>query len=398
MSRQEKLILFTLATINFTNILDSMIMMPLGDVFMNLFEINPSQFSILVTSYAIGAFISSILGTIYLDRYDRKKALRLIYGGFVIGTFLCGFSNSYYLLLTVRFITGLFGGMIGALALSIVSDVFLFSRRGTAMGYLTAGFSAAAALGVPFALLLADQLSWRMPFFFIAGMGLIIWLVIQITFPNMVDHFKSTGPKKNLFGILRLIAQDRNQINALLLSMILVLGHFIIIPFIAPYMTRNVGFTQTQITWIYLIGGSLTVFSAPLVGRITDIYGAKRVFITLMVISFIPVMLITHLPPVAIPIALIVTSLFFILGSGRMIAPQAMITASVGPATRGSFMSLKSALQQLSIGLSAFLSGLMITETADGSLSGYNWVGYVSIMVCILAIFIGRKLTVAEGN
>lgn len=398
MSKQEKIILYTLACVNFTNILDSMIMMPLGDIFMNLFDISPAQFSLLVSSYAIGAFIASIIGTIYLDRYDRKKALILIYGGFIIGTFLCGFSNSYGLLLSVRFVTGLFGGMIGALALSAVSDIFPFVRRGQAMGILTAAFSAAAAMGVPLALFLADQISWRVPFFFIAGLGLIVWLFLQFRFPSMVGHLSTTKPSKNIFTILGLVGKDSNQTNALLLSMILIFGHFIIIPFIAPYMTRNVGFTQSQITWIYLVGGSLTVFSAPFIGRITDIFGAKKVFFSLMIASFIPVLLITHLPPVIIPVALVVTSLFFVLGSGRMIAPQAMITASVGPATRGSFMSLKSALQQLSIALAAFVSGLLVTESSTGILTGYNWVGYISVIICIVALFIGKNLKVVAGN
>ena len=397
MTRQERFLVYTLASINFTNILDSMIMMPLGDVFMNLFGISPSEFSILVSSYAIGAFISSVVGTIYLDRFDRKKALSFIYAGFIIGTFLCGLSNSYFLLLGVRFITGLFGGMIGALVLSIVSDTFAFVRRGKAMGVIMAGFSAAAALGVPLALLLAEQISWRMPFFFIAGIAIVVWILLFVSFPSMTSHL-SNVQRQNLWRTLQRIWSDSNQAKALILSMVLVLGHYMIIPFIAPYMTRNVGFTQAQITWIYFIGGGLTVFSAPLIGRLTDQYGAKNVFITLMLLSFIPVVFITHMNPVAIPVALIATSAFFVLGSGRMIAPQTMITASVGPETRGSFMSLRSAMVQLSIALSAFVSGQVVQENADQTLSGYNWVGYLSIIICIGALYIGKDLKVAKGN
>ena len=265
------------------------------------------------------------------------------------------------------------------------------------MGVVTAGFSAAAALGVPLALLLAEVFSWRMPFFFIAAIALFIWIALLFYFPNMKAHLQS-GITYNLIQTIRRIFSDANQARALILSMVLVLGHYLIIPFIAPYMTRNVGFTQAQITWIYFIGGGLTVFTAPLIGRLTDQYGAKRIFVYLMVISFIPVFAVTHLPPVAIPVALIVTSAFFILGSGRMIAPQTLITASVGPESRGSFMSMRSAMVQLSIALAAFLSGLIVVEGNEGNLVGYNIVGYLSILICIVALWIGRRLQVAEGN
>ncbi len=398
MNKEEKFLVYVLASVNFTNILDSMIMMPLGDIFMNLFSISPAQFSILVSSYAIGAFISSIFGSVYLDRVDRKKALIFIYGGFIIMTFFCGLSGSYHLLLGVRFLTGLFGGMIGALALSIVSDAFKFERRGRAMGIITAGFSAAAALGVPLGLYLADVISWRMPFFFISAVALILWLFIYARFPSLNKHLEQGTKKDNLLGVLQRTVRDKNQSQALLLSMVLVLGHFIIIPFIAPYMTRNVGFEQSQITWIYLIGGILTVFSAPWVGRMTDRFGAKRIFFILMLASFIPVLLITHMPPLAIPVALIITSLFFVLGSGRMIAPQTMITAAVGPSNRGSFMSLRSAMIQLSIALAAFVSGLIVKSGDDGILHGYNIVGYASVVICLIALWVGRNLRVADGN
>ena len=145
----ERIIVISLAAINFTHIMDSMIMMPLGDIFMRLFEIGPGQFSLLVSSYAIAAFLSSLLAVFYLDTFDRKRGLLIIYAGFTFGTILCGFAPSYPFLLAIRFTTGLFGGVIGAMALSIISDVFPFERRGKAMGYLMAGFSGAAALGVP---------------------------------------------------------------------------------------------------------------------------------------------------------------------------------------------------------------------------------------------------------
>ena len=398
MEKRDRLILFALAGINFTHIMDVMIMMPLGDIFMQEFSIGPNQFSLLLSSYAIGAFISSVVGLFILDRFDRKRALLLLYAGFALGTLGCGFAPSYLFLLTIRFITGFFGGMIGALVLSIVSDRFPFERRGKAMGVLMSAFSAAAALGVPFGLFLADMFSWHAPFLFLGLAGSLWWFFIRWSIPVMEDHLSEGIPPFSMKKVIREITSDDNQLRALLLGFILIFGHYVIIPFITPYMVRNVGFSQSEVTYIYLLGGLLTVFSSPFLGRLTDRLGALRVFTITLFLSFVPVVLMTNLPPVPVFLALIVTSGFFVLGSGRMIAPQAMITAAVGPTNRGSFMSAKSARQQLAIAIAAFTSGQIVTEGSDGSLLHYSWVGYLSVGVCLIALYLARKLTVAEGN
>ena len=377
--------------------MDAMIIMPLGDVFMKLYGINPTQFAYLVAAYSFAAFLSSLMAAFIIDRFDRRAVLLFVFTGFTIGTLLCGIANSYLFLLAMRFITGFFGGIMGALALSIVSDMFTYERRGTAIGILTAGFSAAAALGVPTGLFLADKFTWNAPFLTIGGLGLIILVFIVAKFPKLTDHMARgviTKPKK----IIQSIVYDRNQVNALILGMVLILGHYIIIPFIAPYMTRNVGFNQGQITLIYFFGGVLTVFTSPFVGKLTDRFTPRSTFSLIMLLSFIPVLWITHMKPTPVPIALIATSLLFILGSGRMIAPQTMITASVGPTTRGSFMSVKSALQQLAIALASIISGGIITFGEGDSLENYNIVGYLSIILCVVALFLARKIRVATGN
>ena len=398
MTPTERIVILTLASINFTHIMDAMIMMPLGDIFMTLFEIGPQQFSLLVSSYAVGAFISSILAVFYLDIFDRRRALIFLYTGFAAGTFLCGFAPSYGYLMIIRFATGLFGGVIGAMALSIVSDVFKFERRGKAMGYLMAGFSAAAALGVPVGLFLADQFSWRMPFFTVGGLGFILLMLIIWKFPSLRGHLEEVEKVRSFRNVFGAIFLDRNQVNALVLGAVLVLGHFLIIPFIAPYMTRNVGFTQSEITYIYLLGGLATVFTSPLFGRFTDRFGVMPVFVSLMVFSFIPVVWITNMPPSAVAVALIATTLFFVSGSGRMIPPQTLITAAATTRTRGSFMAVKSALQQLAIALASALSGFIVVMGEGGTLHNYNYVGYLSIAICIIALSIAPRIRVAHGN
>jgi len=375
-----------------------MIIMPLGDIFIELYSINSSQYSLLVSAYAIAAACSSICAMLYLDFFDRKNAILLAFTGFSVGTLLCAFANSYLQLLGLRFFTGLFGGVLGAIILSIVADLYPFKERGKAMGIVMAAFSAASAVGVPFGLYLADIADWRYPFFILGGVGILLSILIYSYFPNLKGHLDSIDQERKPIDTVLLLVRDSNQINALVTGMMLVLGHFLIIPFITPYMIRNVGLEQEQIKFVFLVGGIATIFTAPFIGRMTDKYGVMRVLITLMALSIFPVIGITHLGENPIWIALIATTAFFVLGSGRFIPPNTIISAAATPQNRGSFMSMKSALQQLAIALSSAIAGYIVYFDSTGRIINYNYVGYISILICIFAVFLTKRINVAEGN
>ena len=166
------------------------------------------------------------------------------------------------------------------------------------------------------------------------------------------------------------------------------IGHFSIIPFLSPYMVANVGFTEQELSYIYLIGGLFTMFTSPLIGKLADKIGKLRVFSIFVVLCAIPVYFITSMPHVPIWIALIATSAFFIVSGGRFIPAQAMVTATVKPETRGSFMSISSALQQIAAGFASYGAGLIVVKEPSGQLSNYNIVGFIAIGATLLTIFL----------
>ncbi len=372
--------------------------MPLGDIFIKAFDINAQQYSFLVSSYALGATLTSVGAFFYMDRFDRKTSLIALYTGFAVGTMLCGVVNTYWLLLSLRFLTGAFGGVIGALAFAIAADLYPFTERGRAMGILVGAFSAASALGVPFGLYLAAVYSWRTPFLVLGGLGVILLIGIIRYFPSMTAHLENRFEEPSFRKTIHQLFSDRNQLFALLLGAVLILGHFIIIPFISPSLIRNVGFSQMDVTKIFFFGGLAMVFTAPLVGKATDRFGVIPVFTSFILLSFIPTIAITQMTPRPVHYALIFTTLFFITGSGRMIPANTLITASVGNESRGSFMSMKSALQQLAIALASLISGAVVVINEEGLYEGYPIVGYLSIFFCLLCLYLIRFLRVADGN
>ncbi|HEX2534813.1 MAG TPA: MFS transporter [Chitinophagaceae bacterium] len=395
MNKKERIILLLLASINFTHILDFMIMMPLGNFLMPHFDISPQYFSMIVAAYPVTAWLSGLIAAFYVDRYDRKKILLFGYAGFIIGTITCGLAPSAALLLVARVLTGLFGGLIGAQVLSIIADTFGYEKRGRAMGTVFMAFSVASIFGVPFSLYLARAISWHAPFIFIGILGALILPLVSYFLPPMNQHLqavKESGQQRGIMPVLRSVFTDAIQVLALTLTGLLMLGHFLIIPFINPYMEFNVGFTKEQTPLIYMVGGVCALISSSIIGRLADAYGKLPVFTLCLLLSVLPVFLITNMPDLNFYLVLAVFGFWFTFSTGRNIPAQAMISSVVQPEKRGQFMSFNSSFQQLFTGLASLISGLIVQKAPSGKILHYHWVGYLSVTIVLSTLFIARKL------
>ncbi len=387
----ERRVLIILAVINFTHILDFMVMMPLGPQLKRVFDVDPQQWSIIVSSYTTAAFFSALLSVFFLDYFDRKKALVFLYGGFLIATFLVGLSSSYEMLVGTRALAGLFGGVINAVILSIVGDMIPFERRGTAMGIVSAGFSAAASVGVPIGMYFGTAYSWKFPFFAIAIAGVAVWFFAGKMIPPLREHLKAENQHKPREGLMAML-KDRNQIYAMVFLVLLLFGQFSIIPFISPFMVSNVGFTEMEVTYIYAVGGTLSIFAFPFIGRLADRYGKVKVFTILAYLSLFPIFIITNLSETPIWIVLIISASFFAFAGGRFIPANAMIISTAIPKYRGSFMSIRSSVQSGAQSLSALIAGYLVVENEGGFYEYYWQVGLVAIVCSLLSIAVIRKI------
>jgi len=394
LSKSELTVLFLLAAINFTHIMDFMIMMPMAPQLMRVMKINPQKFSILVASYTIAAGVASFLGTFFVDKFDRKKVVLICYAGFTIGTFICGLAINYHFLLIARILTGLLGGIIGSQVLSIVGDIISAENRGKATGIVMTGFSAASVLGVPVGLLLATKYGWEFPFFAIASVGILVFVAGLKILPPLTKHLQNQEPKRSPIRLLTEILSYKKHRLALVFTILVAFSHFTMIPFLSPYMVANVGFEEIQLSYIYMFGGALTLFSGPFIGKLADKHGVVKVFSILVFVSFIPQIVITNMPAVSIWIALFFTSLFFIFSGGRFVPSQALTIGVVQPAFRGGFMSLNSAVMQLASGLAAFLAGLVVVRNDAGQLLHYDIIGYTTLIFSALTIFMAKRLKV----
>jgi len=398
MTRKELLLLFTLAFVQFTHILDNMIMMPMAPNLKKTMDITTQGFGFLVSSYGIAAFISAIAATFYIDRFDRKKMLMILYVGFLVGTFSCALAPDYYSLMAARIFTGIFGGIAGSIILSIIGDVIPLEKRARGMGILMSGFALASVAGVPLGIYLSEKYSWHAPYFLVAFLGIFVLIAAYIFVPNVTNHLK--GPRnKSHFHLYKEVLADKNMVSGLLFSICVVYAHFSIIPYISDYLVYNQGFSMKgDLIYMYIIGGLLSSITAPFIGKVADKRGRYIVFFVLSILACIPLYSISNFSSNAFWLMIGVASTFFIFSGGRMVPAQAMITSVVTPHLRGGYMSLNSAMQQLTVGLSTLIGGLIIYNDEAKKLHNYPYVGYIGIGFGFLAILIGKNIKPARSS
>jgi MFS transporter, DHA1 family, inner membrane transport protein len=393
MTKDQKLILYLLACVQFTNIMDFMIMMPMGSILMKAFDITAREYSFLVSAYSISAGICGFIAAFFVDKFDRKNILTIAYVGFLIGTFACAIAPTYTMLMLARIVAGIFGGVLGSQVIAIVGDTIKYEHRAEGMAIIMTAFSTASVLGVPVGMYLADKISWHIPFVFVVIIGFINLLLIYRYLPNLRSHINTSLVKPSPFAVLTNISKDSNQMRALALSVIIMFGHFCTIPSLSPYLTLNVGRTNQDLSLIYFIGGAITIFSARIVGRIADQKGKYFVFAICGMLFLIPVFLMTNLHAGAsLPMILFITSMFFLFANGRTITMQAMVSGVVNNDQRGGFTSINSSMIQLGSGAASFVGGLMVEKTANGTLLHYELVGYMSMIFMVLGIIFAKYI------
>jgi len=400
LKRNEIVLVALMALLNFTHILDFMIMMPLGNILMPQWNLNSSQFSIIVSSYSLAAFVSSFAAIFFADKFDRKNVLLVAYFGFLAGTVGCAFAIDGTTMILARAVTGIFGGLISAQVLSIIADIIPYERRGQAMGMLMGGFALASVVGVPFGLYLANQFNWYFPFLVVAGLGVLLFPLLLRYVPNVRGHMANPIPLKGRIESFVHIFSDRTQMTALVFSFILIMGHFLIIPLFNPYMVYNVGVPQADTPLIYLFGGISSLITAQFVGKLSDKYGKRQVFVIAAAASLILILMLTNMPRIPVYLVLIIFSVWFSAATGRTVPGQAMTTQAVSAKTRGSFMSLNSCMQSLGTGFAGLLSGWLTFSDANFAIHHYDYLGYLSailILICIALAFRLDKLLVVNG-
>jgi len=395
--RRELILVLMLASVQFTSIVDFMLVMPLGPQLRRVLGLSPDQFGRIVSSYTVAAGVAGFIASFVMDRFGRKAAFLTLYAGFLIGTFLCGMAWSFSTLLAARVATGVFGGILGGLALAIVGDVVPEERRGRATGALMSAFAIASVVGVPVGLKIGTSHGWQAPFLILAALGLPVLLLAIRVLPPMRGHISHREPASiwrrtvDMFG-------SANHLRAFALTVAVMFGGFTVIPYISVYLVANCGIREDQLLWVFVSGGLLTLVGAPLIGRAADHFGKLLIFRIVASIACFLLIAVTSLGAITIWTASAVFGCLMLANAGRMVPALAMVTGSVEPAHRGGFMSANSAVQHLAAGIAADVGGWILIESPTGELLHYDRVGWLAVSFTVRSLWLAGRLRAARPS
>jgi predicted MFS family arabinose efflux permease len=394
-SSYQKFVIATLAFLQFTVILDFMILSPLGAILMPTLNISPSQFGLVVSGYAFSAGASGLLAASFADRFDRKRLLMFFYVGFILGTLFCGLAPSYEFLLAARIVTGLFGGVVGSVSFAIITDLFPFEMRGRVMGIIQTSFSASQVLGLPFGLYLSNHWGWHAPFILIVVIGILAGVMIAMRLQPIREHLKLQQKSNPFMHLFRTVSQ-RNYLQGFATTALLSTGGFMLMPFSSAFSVNNLGVTLEELPLIYMVTGVISIVTGPLVGRLSDRIGKMPIFMIGSVITILTIAVYTRLSMVPLWSVILVNTIMWIGVSGRMISSSALMSALPKPQDRGAYMSVSSSIQQISGGLAAILAGMIVVSEPSGRLAHFDRLGDVIILstaiTMVLMFMIGKLL------
>lgn len=392
--RPESGLLLLLAAVQFTHIMDFMIMMPLGPQLMRDLAVGPATFSGLVSAYTLSAGLVGLLAATFVDRFDRRTLLLIAYAGFMLGTLACALAHSATTLMLARIVCGAFGGISGSLVMAIVSDIVPPERRAAGLGIVMTAFSVAAAIGIPAGLSLAHTFNWEAPFLLLAVLSAIMWIVLWKALPPVREHLR-TKPGEP-FHPFRELLRDANAGRALLFMSALIFGHFTVIPFLSPYLVGNAGLPERYLFLVYFVGGVVTVIVSPWIGRTADRHGRHRTFGVLVGAACLVTLFLTNTGPQPLWVILVLAALFFGFASGRFVPGQAIVSLAVPRSHRGSFMSLASCVRDITAGIASWIGGWVVTTGPGGKLSGYHVLGWAAVAASLLSIWLAGRVTVED--
>ena len=390
----ERSLLLLLACVQFTHIMDFMVIMPLGPQLMRELNISAAYFGNIISAFALTAGIVGLAVAPFADRFDRRRVLLFCYAGFTLGTLACGLSQTPGMLMLSRALCGAFGGVSSATLMAIVADVVPAERRARGMGIIMTAFSAAAALGVPLGLQLAQWWKWEAPFLGIAVVSALVWVMLLRALPPVRGHLGRIGAHSGKDFLLLL--RSRNAWAGISLMVAAVMGHFMVIPYLSPYLVANVGLAEHHLFLVYLVGGLVTIFTGPFIGKLADRHGRFRMFVVLVICACGIVFHLTTSGPLPLWHVLLNAAVFFIFASGRFVPAQAAISLAVPSERRGAYMSLISCSRDLASGITAAIGGMVVTTGASGALLHFERLGFIAIGISLLSILIFRLVRVAE--
>jgi predicted MFS family arabinose efflux permease len=385
----ERTIVTLVGAVQFVNILDFMIVMPLGPDFAGELNIEAAHLGWVGGSYTAAAAVAGLVGSLFLERFDRRKALGVAVMGLVIGTAMGALATGLWTMILARVVAGSFGGPATSIALATIADTVPPERRGRALGAVMGAFSLASVIGVPVGLELGRLGGWRTPFLAVAGLGLGVALSAVALLPPLRAHLAPANQHPDP-GLRALLARPA-VLLAFLCTFLVMGGAFAIIPYISPYIQGNLHFPRADIGTLYFAGGIVSFFTTRIVGRLLDRIGVMPIGLTgcTLLVAVMGAGFAVEPPWLPVPAAFV--GFMFAMGV-RNLPFNTLMSLVPGPAERARFLSLQSCVQHLSAALGSFFAAQVLVSGEGGRVEGMGVVTATAMVLTAAIPLVYRGL------
>ena len=380
-------VVLVVAAVQFVNILDFMMVIPLGPDFAVSLGIPTSRIGAIAGAYTFAAALAGLFGASFLDRFDRRRALVVAMLGLAVSTALGGLSVGMGSLIGARLLAGAFGGPATAVALAIIADAVPAAERGKAIGTVMSAFSVASILGVPAGLRIGQWLGWRAPFFAVGLLGFVVTLAAARLLPSLRAHLDARARQGASGRRADRLTLDPLTRATLLNTAVVMLGVFAVVPNIATFLQKNIGYPRERLDAIYFVGGLASFFANRAVGRLVDRFGATRLVIAGTGI-FAFALYFGFIDPVGAGHVIYVYPLLMLSATVRGVPINTLASRVPPPAERARFMSALNATQHLSSSAGALVASFMLSADASGRLGGMSHVAIAAIAVSVFVPFV----------
>lgn len=384
LTRSEWALLLVLVAVQFTHMVDFVIIMPLGERLMDELRLTEAQFGQIVSAYAWAAGLGSLVASLVMDRFDRRTVLLTMYAGFGLSTLFCGLAPNYELLLVSRALAGACGGVAAVALMTIIGDVFPSEKRGRATGAIMSAFAVASIVGLPIGLWLADLLGRGAPFVVLAVLSAAVWVLGWFRLPHVRGHLGDERGSR--VAEFLAVVREPNHLRAFVFSFFLVLGSMTVASFVGPYLVSVNGWRERDLAVIYFVAGLCTLVSMAIVGRLADRVNRRWLFTVIGFGAMLAAILISNLPPGPLWVGTLVLSVFMVFASCRIIPAQALLLGAATPRVRGAFLSLNTSVQHAATGLAPLIAASLVGRDEQGHLIGFPLVGLASAGTAAVAL------------
>lgn len=384
MKKEELIIALILGAVQMAHVLDFVIIMPLGPVLMEELDLSSKEFGWLVSSYNFAAGISGFFVGLFADKFERKKLLTTAFCGFILATLACSLANDFFSFLSFRTITGICGGALNGLVMALITDFISIGVRGRAISIVLSSFSVSSVIGVPLGLAINDWYGWQSTFIFVGSFSAAILLMAIFLLPQVGNKSTDVGIKDFLESFGRILFKPKYIYGYCFLGM-LAFALFLMIPFLNPYIVKNIGISNKELKFLYLYGGIFTVITARIFGSLTDRYGPHKILLLIVMLSTPLVLWFGTAGPTQYWQFILYGCLFMSFVSNRMIPGTTLISEIPTEKERGRFMSITNSFRSLCVASAALVSGYIIDETSE-KIINYDVLSYSSVILGVVAV------------